>query len=69
MKKVELKISGMKCSKCSARLEKVIKNLDGVKDASVNLENATADVEYDETICNTNVLAEAVADAGFECKI
>lgn len=69
MKTVELKISGMKCEKCSARLEKVLKNTDGVETASVNLANASATVEYNENECNINILSEAVNDAGFECKI
>ena len=38
MENIILKINGMKCTGCSQRVEKALKNTDGVEEASVNLE-------------------------------
>ncbi|HSI70933.1 MAG TPA: heavy metal translocating P-type ATPase [Gillisia sp.] len=44
------KISGMTCNGCRSHLEKVLNEVDGVKNASVNLEKAEAEVEMDHHI-------------------
>jgi copper ion binding protein len=44
--KVELKIGGMTCAACAARVEKGLSKLPGVESASVNLATETATVEY-----------------------
>lgn len=46
VEKVELKIEGMSCAACSARVEKNVNRVPGVKEASVNLAAGTAVVEY-----------------------
>lgn len=66
MKKVEIKIEGMHCEGCSTRLTKVLKLVDGVKNAEVSLENKLAGIEYDETIAKLEDFYEAIEDAGFE---
>ena len=48
MKKIILSIDGMTCSACSSGLEKYLNKQDGIKNASVNLVMATANIEYDE---------------------
>ena len=40
MKETNLKIEGMHCAGCSARLEKVLNNLEGVEIAKVSLEES-----------------------------
>lgn len=64
MKRFE--ISGMTCSACSARVEKAVKNLDGVKKCEVNLltrsMSIVGDID-DETVIN------AVKDAGYGAKV
>jgi Cu+-exporting ATPase len=37
MNNLDLQISGMTCTACSARIEKVLLRMDGVKEASVSL--------------------------------
>ncbi len=66
MKEVKLNIEGMHCTGCSARLEKVLNNVDGVEDAKVSLEEKKADIKYDETQVSEKELIEAVEDAGFK---
>ena len=47
MRTVILRISGMSCAACAARIEKGINKLTGVKGASVNLAAEKASVTYD----------------------
>lgn len=65
MEKVELKISGMHCTGCSSRLEKVLNGMNFVK-ATVSFENKTAVIEYDKDKISIDEITEAIYDAGFE---
>ena len=60
MKEVCLKIKGMHCEGCS--------NQDGVENAKVSLEDAKADVQYDEKQIGLDEIKEAIQDAGFEAE-
>lgn len=66
MENIVLKINGMKCTGCSQRVERALKNTDGIANASVNLETREANISYNkdqisyEDICNT------IVDVGFE---
>lgn len=66
MKETNLKIEGMHCAGCSTRLEKVLKNLEGVEIAKVSLEEKKATIKYDETKINIENIKEAIEDAGFK---
>lgn len=68
MKEIELKIKGMHCTGCSTRLEKVLNNQDGVEKAKVSLEDAKADITFDENKIGLNEIKEAIEDAGFEAE-
>lgn len=63
MKKI-MKIEGMSCGHCSARVEKVLNELEGVQ-ATVNLEGKYAEIEADQNI-NEEVLKKVVTEAGYE---
>ena len=66
MKEVSLKIKGMHCEGCSTRLGKVLNTQDGVEDAKVSLEEAKADIKFDENVIGLDEIKEAIEDAGFE---
>ena len=66
MKKIILSIDGMTCSACSSGLEKYLNKQDGIKNASVNLVMATANIEYDEKRISIDKLNEFVKKAGFK---
>ena len=68
MKELSLKIKGMHCTGCSTRLEKVLNNQDGVEKAKVSLEDAKADITFDENKIGLNEIKEAIEDAGFEAE-
>lgn len=59
-----LKISGMTCGHCSARVEKALNSLEGV-DAKVFLESNIAKVSLSKEVSN-ETLKQAVEDAGYE---
>ena len=46
----KLKISGMTCSACANRIEKVVSKMDGVKEANVNFATETLTVNYDDKV-------------------
>ncbi len=59
----KIKIEGMSCSHCSARVEKALNAIDGIK-ASVNLEEKIATLTLTKEVRDA-VIKEAVEDAGF----
>ena len=60
-----LYIQGMTCAACSARLEKVLNKLNGVKKASVSLAAEKASITYDPGAIQVSGLLQAVDGAGF----
>ncbi|MCI8361195.1 MAG: heavy metal translocating P-type ATPase, partial [Clostridiales bacterium] len=64
-RRADLLISGMTCAACSARTEKVLSRLEGVKSAAVNLTTGRAAVEYDPGRLTLHDLTAAVEKAGF----
>jgi copper chaperone len=65
MSTVTLKIQGMTCHHCVARVTKALKAIPGVQDAVVDLRKAEAAVSYDETRVDNAALSAAVTDAGY----
>ena len=64
MKKV-MKIEGMMCGHCEARVKKVLEALDGVEQAEVSHETGTAVVEMTEEVAD-EVLKKAVEDQDYK---
>ena len=61
---VELKLSGMTCAACAARIEKVLNRLPGVQ-AAVNFAAERARVTYSPARADVRALIEAVERAGY----
>ena len=59
-----MKIEGMSCAHCSARVEKALNAVSGVS-AEVNLETGTAQVTLSSPVSD-NALTDAVISAGYE---
>lgn len=66
MEKIVLKINGMKCTGCSQRVERALKNTDGIEDANVNLETREAKITYNKYEISYNQICETIVDTGFE---
>lgn len=60
-----LKISGMHCSGCANTIEKVLTELDGVLQVSVDLEENEATVMYEDGKVTAEDLEEAVNSSGY----
>jgi len=61
--KTVLKIEGMACGHCTARVEKALYEVEGVKSVLMSLEDGTATVECE---CDREVLVKVVEDAGYK---
>jgi copper ion binding protein len=68
MATITLNIDGMTCGGCVKSVTKVLNDLDGVRSATVSLENKNAQVEFDEGKIQIAQLVEAVEDAGFDAR-
>ncbi|MHC1753083.1 heavy metal translocating P-type ATPase [Humidesulfovibrio sp.] len=64
-----LAITGMSCAACSSRIERVLRALEGVAEASVNLAAESASVTYDPAVLRPAALIQAIADAGFGAQV
>ena len=63
---LDIGIGGMTCASCVARVEKALKRVPGVQDASVNLATESARVVYAPSEQMQARLLRAVRDAGYE---
>ena len=68
MEKQKFNVSGMSCSACSARVEKVVGALDGVKSVSVSLLTNSMVVEYNPPLTAKDI-SKAVAEAGYKAAL
>lgn len=64
MENINLKIAGMHCASCAINIEKNIKKKSGVKNASVNYGNNSAQVEFDPNQISVEDIGFAVKEAG-----
>jgi Cu+-exporting ATPase len=65
MQKVQMKVKGMSCAACAARIEKGLGNLPGVERASVNLAMEQASIEYDPEAVKVTDLVERIEKLGY----
>ena len=63
---LELPLLGMTCANCATTIERNLKRVDGVIDASVNLANERATVTYTPGEANRETLVAAVRRAGYD---
>src|SRR5947209_14889638 len=61
-----LDIEGMTCAYCAMRIEKGLKKVPGVKDASVNLATEKATVTYDPTQTDIEQMVQKVDAVGYK---
>jgi copper chaperone CopZ len=63
---LHLSVQGMTCAGCVRSVQRKLEATPGVQKAAVNLEAASATVEYDTDAVNPDALAAAVRSIGFE---
>ena len=66
--RVDLTVHGMSCAACSARIEKKLNKMVGVRLAAVNLATERAIVEFDPAVVKVADIITAVAAMGYEAK-
>ena len=67
--KQKFNITGMTCSACSARVERVSGQVPGVRKAEVNLLAGRMDVDYDETQTTPQAIIDAVVHEGYGAEL
>ncbi|MCL6478223.1 MAG: heavy metal translocating P-type ATPase [Peptococcaceae bacterium] len=65
---VELAISGMTCAACSARVEKMLNSLPGVRQAAVNLATGRAGITFTPGVTSAGELRRAVESLGYQAR-
>ena len=65
MKKTKLIIEGMHCSSCALNIEKSLRKIKGVKEASANVMLKKAIVESDDSV-SEDEMKKAVSQVGYK---
>lgn len=66
--RIDLDIFGMTCAACSARIEKVVKKMDGVQVATVNLATEKATIDVIEGLATEQDIISRIQKLGFDAK-
>jgi len=67
--RISLSLFGMHCSSCANIIERSLKKVPGVKQASVNFAAEKASIIYDEARINPPAFIEAIAKAGYKAEL
>ena len=65
LNKMIVKVNQMSCNHCKNRVEEILKNISGIENAEVNLDEKIAEVDYFGAI-DENEIKEKINDAGYE---
>ncbi|MBI4712663.1 MAG: cation-translocating P-type ATPase [Planctomycetes bacterium] len=63
-----LDVGGMHCPACATNIEKSVKQVNGVKDASVNLMRENVTVNYDPNLTDLDAIRKAITRLGYAVK-
>ncbi len=69
MANVKLRVTGMTCGHCQAKVEHALKGVTGVYTAVIDLPDGEAEVDFDDDSVTTDQLLAAVAKAGYSAKV
>lgn len=69
MANVKLRITGMTCGHCQAKVEKALKGVSGVYTAVIDLPDGEAEVDFDDDSVTTAQLIGAVQEVGYGAKL
>jgi Cu+-exporting ATPase len=67
--RLALAITGMTCASCSARIEKVVGGMAGVRSMQVNLATESAMVVFDPEVVSQRQIREGIERLGFKAKV
>jgi Cu+-exporting ATPase len=66
IKKIVLNIGGMTCVNCAHAIEKRLRKLNGVIEATVNLAAEKAIINYDPAVVDQKAIEDAIIDVGYQ---
>ncbi|HEY7193750.1 MAG TPA: cation transporter [Gemmatimonadales bacterium] len=69
MANLKLRVTGMTCGHCQAKVEKALKGISGVYSAIVDLQDGEAEVDFNDDQVTTEQLVSAVNKAGYVAKV
>jgi len=69
MANVKLRVSGMTCGHCQAKVEKALKGVSGGYSAVVDLPDGEAEVDFDDDSVTTDQLVAAIGRAGYGARL
>ncbi|HEV8381785.1 MAG TPA: cation transporter [Gemmatimonadales bacterium] len=69
MANVKLRVTGMTCGHCQAKVEKALKDVSGVYSAVIDLPDGEAEVDFDDDCVTTDQLVAAISKAGYGAKL
>jgi copper chaperone CopZ len=68
MASLNLKVSGMHCGNCVSKVERALKSVPGTYGAAVDLEQGTAEVDFDGT-APAEKFIDAIRSAGYRAEV
>ena len=69
MASVKLRVTGMTCGHCRAKVEQALKGVSGVYVAVVDLDDGEAEVDFDDDALTPEQLLAAVERAGYGARL
>jgi copper chaperone len=69
MANIKLRVTGMTCGHCQAKVEKALKGVSGVYSAIIDLPDGEAEVDFDDDSVTTEQLVAAVTQAGYSARV
>jgi copper chaperone len=69
MANIKLRVTGMTCGHCQAKVEKALKGVSGVYSAIIDLPDGEAEVDFDDDSVTTDQLVAAVTQAGYSARV
>ena len=69
MATLKLRVTGMSCAHCQAKVERALQQARGVYSAIVELDTGEADIDFDDDSTTTEQLVAAVTQAGYGARV
>jgi copper chaperone CopZ len=69
MANVKLRVTGMTCGHCQAKVEQALRGVLGVYSAVVDLQDGAAEVDFNDDALTTDQLVAAIERAGYGAKL
>lgn len=69
MANIKLRVTGMTCGHCQAKVEKALKGIPGVYSAIVDLPDGEAEIDFNDDQVTTEQLLGAISQAGYGARI